>query len=555
MNQIKFKTTSINLSKNTFNITYVVIPNQNDNSNTLWMLATQWLKVLNYDISHASSIINKHNLSKITVNDIKLNKTLLNYSNISEIGLQIRSSTALFDETAVKKLFSSSKQPMAQSVTISDLKMVFEQLNKTWICSQTDGNLDDNTTATTAIKRLHTELIESEQPLKKLKESPEIPTCKGLISHQSVMNSETEKTISKNTSQSEVFECINPKMIVEEKHMRFCEDLHTFVYIADGQTFWFLGTCVVKSLEYSDTDKAIRKYVNTENTTTIQSFHGVPPNWRDLIRTHNIQPSSKFINEAGLYQLIMKSKMPKAKEFQTWVTSDVLPSLRKTGHYSMQQASMHDAENLNTINRVIENKNAEWYKEKLQLLEKLQESSEIIQKASQLIQQKDTIIHEKDATIQEKDATIQEKDSTIEEKSGVIIRVQEKLIEVKPLVVTVPKVENKFHKLELYEILPQFEIINDDGLPVIIDKFKYGYCCSRVQDRSKEKYAPKSEEEPKLIFSIKCANAINAYNCVKEYFKTVSKDDYKMHGKRLYCNIPPQFIIMIFEKMLNSIAL
>ena len=45
------------------------------------------------------------------------------------------------------------------------------------------------------------------------------------------------------------------------------------------------------------------------------------------------------INESGLYSLIMSSNLPSAKEFKHWVTSEVLPSLRKTGHYDMDNQS------------------------------------------------------------------------------------------------------------------------------------------------------------------------------------------------------------------------
>ena len=54
-------------------------------------------------------------------------------------------------------------------------------------------------------------------------------------------------------------------------------------------------------------------------------------------------PSSKtaLINESGLYSLILSSKMPKAKAFKRWVTSEVLPAIRKTGAYESFQAQQH----------------------------------------------------------------------------------------------------------------------------------------------------------------------------------------------------------------------
>ncbi len=48
-----------------------------------------------------------------------------------------------------------------------------------------------------------------------------------------------------------------------------------------------------------------------------------------------IQPQTKLINESGLYSLILRSKLEKAKEFKRWVTSEVLPSIRKQGQYKL----------------------------------------------------------------------------------------------------------------------------------------------------------------------------------------------------------------------------
>lgn len=44
-------------------------------------------------------------------------------------------------------------------------------------------------------------------------------------------------------------------------------------------------------------------------------------------------PQTAFINESGLYSLILSNKLPKAKEFKHWVTNEILPSIRKTGQY------------------------------------------------------------------------------------------------------------------------------------------------------------------------------------------------------------------------------
>ena len=88
---------------------------------------------------------------------------------------------------------------------------------------------------------------------------------------------------------------------------------------------WFVGKDVAEALGYSDTDKAIRNHVEAEDKLT-RRFGGSGQNRNMTI-----------INESGLYSLILSSKLPGAKEFKRWVTSEVIPSIRKTGAYMTQE--------------------------------------------------------------------------------------------------------------------------------------------------------------------------------------------------------------------------
>lgn len=91
---------------------------------------------------------------------------------------------------------------------------------------------------------------------------------------------------------------------------------------ADGEP-WFVGKDVAEVLGYSDPNKAIAMHVDEEdklNDKTASSL-GQRGGW--------------FINESGLYSLVLSSKLPTAKKFKRWVTSEVLPAIRKTGSYSM----------------------------------------------------------------------------------------------------------------------------------------------------------------------------------------------------------------------------
>ena len=94
--------------------------------------------------------------------------------------------------------------------------------------------------------------------------------------------------------------------------------------VIDGEP-WFVGKDVAQKLGYSDPNKAIAMHIDDEdklNDKTALSL-GQRGGW--------------FINESGLYSLIMSSKLPSAKEFKRWVTSEVLPTIRRQGSYAMQK--------------------------------------------------------------------------------------------------------------------------------------------------------------------------------------------------------------------------
>lgn len=107
---------------------------------------------------------------------------------------------------------------------------------------------------------------------------------------------------------------------------------------------WFVGKDVASILGYADTNKAITMHVDEEdklNDKTASSL-GQRGGW--------------LINESGLYSLILSSKLPKAKEFKRWVTSEVLPSIRKTGGYTVPKSPMELLELEFQALREVENK-------------------------------------------------------------------------------------------------------------------------------------------------------------------------------------------------------
>ena len=87
---------------------------------------------------------------------------------------------------------------------------------------------------------------------------------------------------------------------------------------------WFVGKDVAETLGYANASKALADHVDEEdklNNETLSSL-GQRGGW--------------LINESGLYSLILSSKLPTAKKFKHWVTSEILPSIRKTGSYTVE---------------------------------------------------------------------------------------------------------------------------------------------------------------------------------------------------------------------------
>ena len=97
---------------------------------------------------------------------------------------------------------------------------------------------------------------------------------------------------------------------------------------------WFIAKDIALMLEYKNTNKAIIDHIDKEDILT---YNQLIENGGNDSLSQIIQSQTKLINESGLYSLILRSKNEKAKLFKKWVTSEVLPSLRKTGEYKFQE--------------------------------------------------------------------------------------------------------------------------------------------------------------------------------------------------------------------------
>ena len=109
------------------------------------------------------------------------------------------------------------------------------------------------------------------------------------------------------------------------------------VVAIDGEP-WFVGKDVSDILGYQNGSRDINRHVDNDDRQNYQN--GSFESNRGLT----------IINESGLYSLILSSKLPNAKKFKRWVTSEVLPSIRKNGAYMTEQTLQRALEEPDFLN-------------------------------------------------------------------------------------------------------------------------------------------------------------------------------------------------------------
>lgn len=149
--------------------------------------------------------------------------------------------------------------------------------------------------------------------------------------------------------------------------------------ILEDKKPWFIGREIAELLGYADTKSAISDHVDLEDRTILQ---------KGQIATLEIPNRGlTIINESGLYSLILSSKLPTAKKFKRWVTSEVLPQIRKTGGYIQTGREKEFTDNYfsnfseeirKQMLNELSNKNAELFIEKEKIDSKLSSNIEIM---------------------------------------------------------------------------------------------------------------------------------------------------------------------------------
>ena len=171
------------------------------------------------------------------------------------------------------------------------------------------------------------------------------------------------------TSKEEMKDKIDKRQFVDFGLNEIIFSDSKILFFEFNDVVYFKAKDICNLLGYLNTNDAITKHIDKEDILTFDKSIGdwnggreSRPLLRDVNtlkkikleiekRTNNfIEPKTVFINESGLYSLILSSKLPQAKAFKNWVTSEVLVSIRKTGSYNkLHNAPKYDEHKLKEL--------------------------------------------------------------------------------------------------------------------------------------------------------------------------------------------------------------
>ena len=128
---------------------------------------------------------------------------------------------------------------------------------------------------------------------------------------------------------------IRYSMSIIEKVFHYEENKVSVIKI-NGE-IWFKAHDVSLALGYVNVCKSISDHVDPEDRIALGQLKKGLTKWNPLFHK-NEQESTIFLNEAGLYSLVLQSKLPFAREFKRWIVKELLPNIRKNGNYCLSNA-------------------------------------------------------------------------------------------------------------------------------------------------------------------------------------------------------------------------
>ncbi|AAK96307.1 bro-a [Helicoverpa armigera nucleopolyhedrovirus] len=163
------------------------------------------------------------------------------------------------------------------------------------------------------------------------------------------------------------------------------KEVETYTVDFNGEK-WMVANPFAEALSYSNVNRAIRVHVSEKNQQNYEEFKSDRVGLTDSVTSlpRNIQAKTKFINRAGVFELINASDMPGAKRFQAWNNNDLLPSLCQEGEYKMARDAPADiAHGMNAVHVATnEGVAAPWMKDLHELRDAVVQKDKIIQAMS-----------------------------------------------------------------------------------------------------------------------------------------------------------------------------
>ena len=128
-----------------------------------------------------------------------------------------------------------------------------------------------------------------------------------------------------------IIDIFNNQLVYNKNNINYVIDIENNI--------WFKFLSITKLLKYKSSKDALRDLVNKNNKSLLKNI-------KILIKVKE-HPNTVYINEKGIYNFLMKSRMDSAKDFQEWLINDVLPDLRKHGKYEINKKIKQKLKNLN----------------------------------------------------------------------------------------------------------------------------------------------------------------------------------------------------------------
>lgn len=142
---------------------------------------------------------------------------------------------------------------------------------------------------------------------------------------------------------------MNKSMInINEQYINF-QGANINVILDKDNIIWFNARDIIIYLGYKSVKETIRKHIDKEDKIKLRNIKA-----ENKIKKHH---HSVYINESGLYSLLISSRLKKAKEFKKWITGDVIPSIRKHGYYKLKNKYKSEIKEINRQIKQLEKQN------------------------------------------------------------------------------------------------------------------------------------------------------------------------------------------------------